>query len=121
MMPKFTESSTDTSVVAIQTTKAAAAYLAARLALLRESVQYPTRDKQKYPADAGAPDVLKDSLGKPRHIPAVQVGEIIASVKTCHRNHRKPADGIKDGYAFLHYENRRIKPTTLPRITGFVA
>ena len=38
MMPKFTESSTDTSVVAIQTTKAAAAYLAARLALLRESV-----------------------------------------------------------------------------------
>ena len=38
MMPKFTESSTETSVVAIHTTKAAAAYLAAHLALLRESV-----------------------------------------------------------------------------------
>ena len=30
-------------------------------------------------------------------------------------------EGIKDGDAFLHYENRRINPTTLPRITGFVA
>ena len=38
MMPKFTESSTETSVVAIHTTKAAAAYLAARLMLLRERV-----------------------------------------------------------------------------------
>lgn len=38
MMPKFTESSTETSVVAIHTTKAAAAYLVARLMLLRERV-----------------------------------------------------------------------------------
>lgn len=38
MMPKFTESSTDTSVVAIHTIKAAAAYLRARLTLLRENV-----------------------------------------------------------------------------------
>ena len=74
MMPKLTESSTETSVVASQTTSAAKAYLAARLILLRE----------KYPADAGAPDVLKDGLGKPGHIPVVQVGEIVASVKTCH-------------------------------------
>ena len=46
---------------------------------------HPTRDKQKYPADAGAPDVLKDWLGKPGHIPAVQVREIVAGVKACHR------------------------------------
>lgn len=38
MMPKFTESSTETSVVATHTIKAATAYLAARLMLLRERV-----------------------------------------------------------------------------------
>jgi hypothetical protein len=38
MMPKLTESSNETSVVANQTTSAAKAYLAARLILLRERV-----------------------------------------------------------------------------------
>lgn len=84
MMPKLTESSTETSVVASQTTSAAKAYLAARLIFVARKSAHPTRDKQEYPADAGAPDVLKDSLGKPGHIPTVQVGEIVASVKTCH-------------------------------------
>lgn len=70
MMPKFTESSTETSVVAIHTIKAATAYLAARLMLLRESA-HPAGNKQKYPTDAGAPDVLEDGLGKPGHLPTI--------------------------------------------------
>lgn len=84
MMPKLTESSTETSVVANQTTSAAKAYLAGTFDIVARKGAHPTRDKQKYPADAGAPEVLKDSLGKPGHIPVVQVGKIVASVKTCH-------------------------------------
>lgn len=70
MMPKFTESSTETSVVATHTTKAAAAYLAARLMLLREGA-HPAGNKQKYPTDAGAPDILEDGLCKPGHLPTI--------------------------------------------------
>lgn len=71
MMPKFTESSTETSVVATHTTKAATAYLAAREGLVAREGAHPAGNKQKYPTDAGSPDVLEDGLGKPGHLPTI--------------------------------------------------
>lgn len=69
MMPKFTESSTETSVVATHTIKAATGIFGGTLDVVARESAHPAGNKQKYPTDAGAPDVLEDGLGKPGHLP----------------------------------------------------
>lgn len=41
------------------------------LAVVARERAHPTSDKQKYPADTSAPDILENRFGKPWHIPFI--------------------------------------------------
>ena len=70
MMPKFTESSTETSVVDPYDQSGSGIFGGTLDVVARESA-HPAGNKQKYPTDAGAPDVLEDGLGKPGHLKTI--------------------------------------------------